>query len=481
MMVIWSWKYISLIFCITFFVAFVASFVEEISSSSSDEISADLSPELIVEEAHEPRFFAAVIDAGSTGTRLHLFEFRHSLITDSAPFELVQEVFKEVKPGLSSFSSEPKEAAKSVKELLLHAKSVIPTRLLSHTPIVVQATAGLRLLPGNEAEDIIREVKSVVKSSGFLLGDEAVGILSGIDEGIFAWFTLNFLSGRLNFGDDINVNDRTAAALDLGGGSTQITFNQMNQKDSERTHQVGIFDKDFELYTHSYLGNGLIAARLGIASLLENTKEPELLETHCLPPGIKIKDWQYAGKVFQVNPSEEASFEKCLQQAADFVKNVSKISPVEDLADIPVFAFSYFFDRGMQAGMIKTEPKNRGGWIEVKQYKEAAKKACKITPETLGIEHWRPWLCMDLTYIYALLSKGYGLSDKKSIHLTKKMKDMEVSWALGAGFHLLNTYHHEHFATSPRNSTLSSRIFHQVVSFISSKATNVLGFFNLIS
>jgi ectonucleoside triphosphate diphosphohydrolase 5/6 len=478
-MMIWNWKLIPLIFCITFFiVAIAASLIEELPAAS-DEINADLSPELIVEEANEPRFFAAVIDAGSTGTRLHLFEFRHSLSTDSAPFELVQEVFKEVKPGLSSLK--PKEAAASVKELLLHAKTVIPTRLLSHTPIVVQATAGLRLLPGNEAESIIHEVKAVVKISGFLLGDESIGILNGVDEGVFAWFTLNFLSGRLNFGDDINSNDRTAAALDLGGGSTQITFNQLNQINPERTHHVGIFDKDFELYTHSYLGNGLIAARLGIASLIENTKEPELLETHCLPKGIKIKDWQYAGKIFQVNPTEEASFEKCLQQAADFVKNVSKVSAVEDLADIPVFAFSYFFDRGMQAGMIKNEPKNLGGWIEVKQYKVAAKKACKITPEELGVEHWRPWLCMDLTYIYALLSKGYGLSDKKSIHLTKKMKDMEVSWALGAGFHLLNTYHHEHFAMSPRNSTLSSRIFNQVVSFISTKATHVLGFFNLIS
>jgi hypothetical protein len=191
----------------------VLAFVEEIPPS--EDINAELSPELIVEEAHEPRFFAAVIDAGSTGTRLHLFEFRHSLATDSAPFELVREVFKEVKPGLSSFASEPKEAANSVKSLLSHAKTVIPSRLLSHTPIVVQATAGLRLLPGNEAEEIINEVKAIVKSAGFLLGDEAVGILSGLDEGVFGWFTLNFLSGRLNFGDDTIAFDHTAAFFSM--------------------------------------------------------------------------------------------------------------------------------------------------------------------------------------------------------------------------------------------------------------------------
>lgn len=56
----------------------------------------------------------------------------------------------------------------------------------------------------------------------------------------------------MNFAEDINVIDRTAAALDLGGGSTQVTFNQINQRDPERTHHVGIFDKDFELYTHRF-------------------------------------------------------------------------------------------------------------------------------------------------------------------------------------------------------------------------------------
>ena len=64
----------------------------------------------------------------------------------------------QVKPGLSSFSKKPKKAADSVKELLSHAKKVIPRRLLSHTPLIVQATAGLRLLPGNEANEIINEV-----------------------------------------------------------------------------------------------------------------------------------------------------------------------------------------------------------------------------------------------------------------------------------------------------------------------------------
>ena len=35
-------------------------------------------------------------------------------------------------------------------------------------------------------------------ASGFLVDDDAVGVLSGTDEGVFGWFTLNFLLERLD-------------------------------------------------------------------------------------------------------------------------------------------------------------------------------------------------------------------------------------------------------------------------------------------
>jgi len=35
-------------------------------------------------------------------------------------------------------------------------------------------------------------------SSGLLVDDDAVGMLSGTDEGVFGWFTLNFLLQKLD-------------------------------------------------------------------------------------------------------------------------------------------------------------------------------------------------------------------------------------------------------------------------------------------
>lgn len=63
-----------------------------------------------------------------------------------------------MKPGLSSFADNPTGAASSVDILLSHAKTVIPRRLVPHTPIILQATAGLRLLSKEEADNILIHV-----------------------------------------------------------------------------------------------------------------------------------------------------------------------------------------------------------------------------------------------------------------------------------------------------------------------------------
>jgi len=54
----------------------------------------------------------------------------------------------------------------------------------------------------------------------FSVGDNAVEIMEGSDEGVFAWMTVNFLLGALG-GSGIANSKPT---IDLGGGSMQLTF-----------------------------------------------------------------------------------------------------------------------------------------------------------------------------------------------------------------------------------------------------------------
>jgi Golgi nucleoside diphosphatase len=52
--------------------------------------------------------------------------------------------------GLSSYADEPKVAADSIIQLLEAAKERIPEKFWSTTPLVLKATAGLRLLPAEK-------------------------------------------------------------------------------------------------------------------------------------------------------------------------------------------------------------------------------------------------------------------------------------------------------------------------------------------
>ena len=68
-----------------------------------------------------------------------------------------------------------------------------------------QATAGLRLLPHNKAGEIMTLVQEEVLKSGLFAIPNAVSILSGSDEGIYSWLTLNLLLKSLHFTEGISL------------------------------------------------------------------------------------------------------------------------------------------------------------------------------------------------------------------------------------------------------------------------------------
>ncbi|KAI2571983.1 ectonucleoside triphosphate diphosphohydrolase 5 (inactive), partial [Homo sapiens] len=161
--------------------------------------------------------YGIMFDAGSTGTRIHVYTFVQKM-PGQLPI-LEGEVFDSVKPGLSAFVDQPKQGAETVQGLLEVAKDSIPRSHWKKTPVVLKATAGLRLLPEHKAKALLFEVKEIFRKSPFLVPKGSVSIMDGSDEGILAWVTVNFLTGQLH-----GHRQETVGTLDLGGASTQITF-----------------------------------------------------------------------------------------------------------------------------------------------------------------------------------------------------------------------------------------------------------------
>jgi len=371
------------------------------------------------------RRHAVVIDAGSTGSRVLAFSFYTSFI--DGDLVLFDELWHEEKPGLSSYADQPHLAAQSVQKLISIAKERIPEKFHSLTPISLKATAGLRLLPELQANQIIDNVKTVLKTSGFiqLKNDPGVEIMSDLEEGICGWMTVNFLL------DLVNTPEETAAALDLGGGSTQISFiptwaSTINESDESFIVDKDIDAKQTKFYSHSYLGLGLMAARKGYLKTIakkEKVGDEEIFKSVCFNKDVT---WTQKDGIYKVKPSDdkESSVELCVQQIKSFVQTKDVHSP-EELKHRRLVAFSYFYDRAVDAGIIPES----GGVISVSQFKQAGASVCKNKEAS-------DFLCFDLSYLYVLLS-SYGLSDSNEISVYKKINGHETSWALGLALQLL--------------------------------------------
>jgi guanosine-diphosphatase len=137
-----------------------------------------------------------MIDAGSTGSRIHVYKFHNCF---AAP-TLEHEIFEQVKPGLSSYAGNPQKAAESLDALLDIAVAEIPKDLQSCTPLAVKATAGLRLLGEQQSRDILDAVEKRIHTKyPFPLPEkDGVIIMEGRDEGVYAWITTNYLLGSVN-------------------------------------------------------------------------------------------------------------------------------------------------------------------------------------------------------------------------------------------------------------------------------------------
>src|SRR5277367_6052605 len=99
--------------------------------------------------------YALMIDAGSTGSRIHVYKFHNCFDVPT----LEHETFEQIKPGLSSYSNSPEQAAESLDVLLDIAVAEIPKELQSCTPLAVKATAGLRILGEAQSRAILEAVE----------------------------------------------------------------------------------------------------------------------------------------------------------------------------------------------------------------------------------------------------------------------------------------------------------------------------------
>ena len=142
-----------------------------------------------------------------------------------------------------------------------------------------------KLWPDGHATSAMPISHSVAVQYPFHMEKDAVEIMAGSDEGVFAWITVNQLLGRFNEGAG-----KTVSIMDLGGGSTQIVFepsaSSLALAPSTQRYTLKMGSKTYELYQNSYEGYGLNRAREQMYEVAAENADPSSPVQHpCVPTG----------------------------------------------------------------------------------------------------------------------------------------------------------------------------------------------------
>ena len=191
--------------------------------------------------------YVQVIDGGSTGSRLHIFEFVTTNAT-TGETDCVRRGSERSHKPLSYFGRTNTSVALNatyVADHMIHlfeyAATIIPEEYHMSTTVRYAATAGMRLLDPDEQEavydalyDGLMEFDSFVFQS---MQREDISTLSGELEGFYGAVAANFLVGaidtKLKTNNDEEASHGPLGALDMGGSSTQIVYLPGNKRDEE--------------------------------------------------------------------------------------------------------------------------------------------------------------------------------------------------------------------------------------------------------
>jgi GDA1/CD39 (nucleoside phosphatase) family len=176
--------------------------------------------------------FLQILDGGSTGSRLHVFEFAASNDNDGATpqqLECVRRGTARARVPLSSFADDYSAIADHLMPAFAKAADMIPAEHHNATRVLYQATAGMRLVPEElqgRMYDALYEQLAGSPRFPFSVRREDVATLSGDEEGFFGAVAANYLEGviRADLTLDPGAGKPIVGALDMGGSSTQIVF-----------------------------------------------------------------------------------------------------------------------------------------------------------------------------------------------------------------------------------------------------------------
>lgn len=352
------------------------------------------------EEVCQQQQCILVVDAGSTGSRIHLYSY--DLDNNNSPININERWAKKIKPGLASI-----EANKNTIDAYL-TTLFSGSPLQQNLPVYFYATAGMRLLPKPKQEQVYSLLADWFKqqSDWKLMSAKTI---TGSDEGLFGWIAINYQLGTLKEGKE------TVGVFDMGGASVQVVFPIQDSSGvrKEDLQDLSLYGHQYKLFAHSFLGLG------------QTEVAHQFLDSPtCFSNNYEMPTGQFAaGDAYA-----------CEGEVSSLINGVHKVNTTVQPA-LAASSVNKWYLMGGLVDLAKSEPFNFPEQSLTSQdlLDKANTQVCHQQWPTLNAQYpnneYLYGYCLTPAYYYALIIDGYGIQPNQNLYYLGSNQNND--WTLG--------------------------------------------------
>ncbi|XP_064587267.1 ectonucleoside triphosphate diphosphohydrolase 4 isoform X1 [Zonotrichia leucophrys gambelii] len=425
--------------------------------------------------------YGIVVDCGSSGSRVFVYCWpRHN----GNPKDLLdiqqmrdssrKPVVMKIKPGISEFAGSPDKVSDYISPLLSFAAAHVPRSKHKETPLYILCTAGMRVLPESQQKAILEDLLTDIPVHfDFLFSDSHAEVISGKQEGVYAWIGINFVLGRFEHTDDEDeavvevpgsehhdpiFRKRTVGILDMGGVSTQIAYEVPQSEEVAKSllaevnlgcdaHQT---EHVYRVYVATFLGFGGNAARrryeesLFSSSLLRNRQSPQApIPDPCLPRDAQ-DELRHRGLRLQLRGTGD--FQLCRERLRPLLNRTNGTgSSLNGVSQPPLHLQSSEFYGFSEFYYCTEDVLRMGGDYSAARFTKAAQDYCATRWSVLrerferGLYaphadlHRLKFQCFKSAWMFEVFHRGFSFPESYgSLKTALQVYDKEVQWTLGA-------------------------------------------------
>lgn len=357
----------------------------------------------------------AVVDAGSTGSRLHVYSYT---LDDASKTPInIQEVWlKTQSPGLATIVNDDKTIKDYVKGLFTAfpiCQNANHSHIKKKIPLYFYGTAGMRLL--NTQESIYARVMKAFKKNA-IWDLQETRTITGSEEGINGWLAMNYHAGLLK--PQQGNASSWAGYMDMGGASVQIvtpvSAEYFKNNDIDYV-KVNVYNQELLLFAHSFLG-------LGQTQVTNQFLE----KSNCYMHGYQMVN-KTAGT---------GNAQSCEENIARLITQVHEVNTIVQ----PILQNNAPQNWYVTGGVVYTAKNklfNFANSFTNKSLLEKAEPLCASDWETLRSDQpdnaYLYNYCLSAAYYHALMVKGYGFNPDQPIHFPQGNPEWPLGVVLQAG------------------------------------------------